>query len=101
MRVERGDVTVVGVNRFEDNSAPLVPNVPDYRALESEQVGRVRDVRKRRDNGAAERALAALGATALAGAAGMMPRILDAVRARCTVGEISDVLRGVWGEYRP
>jgi methylmalonyl-CoA mutase N-terminal domain/subunit len=30
-----------------------------------------------------------------------MPRILEAVRARATVGEISDVLRGVWGVYRP
>jgi methylmalonyl-CoA mutase N-terminal domain/subunit len=31
----------------------------------------------------------------------MMPVIIDAVRARATVGEISDALRAVWGEYRP
>jgi methylmalonyl-CoA mutase N-terminal domain/subunit len=30
-----------------------------------------------------------------------MPMIIDAVRARASLGEISDVLRGVWGEYRP
>ncbi|MDF2775243.1 MAG: hypothetical protein K0S86_4743, partial [Geminicoccaceae bacterium] len=31
----------------------------------------------------------------------LMPLIVDAVRARCTVGEISDTLRDVWGEHRP
>jgi methylmalonyl-CoA mutase N-terminal domain/subunit len=108
MRVERGDTVIVGVNRFADgDEAPPVP-APDYSALEAEQVRRLADVRRRRDGAVVERALAAIG-----DAAGpytdesatrrphLMPLIIDAVRARATVGEISDALAGRWGVYRP
>ena len=60
-----------------------------------------------RGGGAVERALAALGEAAapyaLEGAprVSLMPLIIDAVRARATVGEISDTLSGRWGAYRP
>ena len=60
-----------------------------------------------RDAGAVASALAAIRVAAPAYATpgadrvAMMPLVIDAVRARATVGEISDVLRAVWGEYRP
>jgi methylmalonyl-CoA mutase N-terminal domain/subunit len=100
-RAEAGDQVVVGVNRFDDGSgAPTVPQ-PDYQALAVTQQRRVVDARKRRDAAAVERALAGLRQAAQTPDARLMPRILDAVRARATVGETSDVLRAVWGEYRP
>jgi methylmalonyl-CoA mutase N-terminal domain/subunit len=108
MRVERGDTVIVGVNRFADgNEAPPVP-APDYSLLEGEQMNRLADVRRRRDRVAVQRALAAIGAGASAyigeGPAQrpqLMPLIVDAVRARATVGEISDALAARWGVYRP
>jgi methylmalonyl-CoA mutase N-terminal domain/subunit len=108
MRVERGDTVIVGVNRFtDDNEAPPIPS-PDYSLLEAEQVKRLADVRRRRDGAAVERALAAIGdaAAAYSGDARadrphLMPLIVDAVRARATVGEISDALAARWGVYRP
>ena len=107
--VERGDTPVIGVNTFADAAPPLVIPAPDYRELERGQVARLTQTRARRDARATARAVEALGATAAPYAKGgapasrpaLMPRIIDAVRARATVGEISDALRAQWGEYRP
>ena len=99
--VESGDAVVVGVNRYADEgSSPAAPG-PDYVSLAARQRERVAEARRQRDAGAVERALEALGAAARDAGAPLMPRIVEAVRARATLGEISDVLRGVWGVYRP
>ena len=108
MRVETGATVIVGVNRFtDDKEAPPIP-APDYSLLEAEQVKRLADVRRRRDGAAVERALAAIGGAAAAYVGDpqgrrpeLMPLIVDAVRARATVGEISDSLSAQWGVYRP
>ena len=99
-RVEAGEDVVVGVNRYAtDEAVPPVP-APDYSALEEGQRRRVAEARARRDAGRCVGTLVALRAAATLPDAPLMPVILDAVRARSTVGEISDVLRGVWGEHR-
>jgi len=108
LRVERGEAVIVGVNRFADGSEmPVVP-APDYSALERDQVARLAETRARRDAGRVAAALDALRAAAdgyarddAAGRTPMMPLILEAVRARVSVGEISDALRERWGAYRP
>ena len=108
LRVERGESVIVGVNRFSDGSeVPVVP-APDYSALERDQVARLAELREARDASRLRAALDALrdaagGYTqpAAAGRTPLMPLIVDAVRARGTVGEISDCLRERWGTYRP
>ena len=108
LHVERGDTVIVGVNRFADGEeAPVIPS-PDYSALEREQVLRVQAVRSARDGGAVTTALAALAAASAAYASAgdssrqhLTPLIIDAVRARASVGEISDVFGNAWGAYRP
>jgi methylmalonyl-CoA mutase N-terminal domain/subunit len=97
--VERGEVVVVGVNRFTEDAPPPHIAAPDYSALARRQIERVRQARERRQDRPWREALAALTAAA-GGAEPLMPRIVDAVRARATVGEISDSLRAVWGEFR-
>ncbi len=109
--VERAETTIVGVNRFADGTEAAVAPAPDYSALEREQAGRVRAVRASRDDSVVLAALRALRAVAdaisgAAGAAGaphapLMPLIIDAVRARASVGEISDVFSAAWGAYQP
>lgn len=102
LRVEAGETVIVGVNKFEDNSPALSIASPDYSALESEQVAAVKALRIKRDSAQTRRSLDALkDASAGGNAGGVMPLILDAVRARATVGEISGVLASNWGEYRP
>ena len=107
LRVEGGETVVVGVNRFGDGEDPPVIPAPDFSALERSQVASLGEVRRRRDGAAVERALAVLGEAARpyagAGAARepLMPLVIDAVRARASVGEISDTFAAVWGRYRP
>jgi len=108
LRVERGESVIVGVNRFTDGSEVPVMPAPDYSALERDQVARLAETRARRDAAGVSAALDALRAAAddyahghASGRAPLMPLIVDAVRARVTVGEISDALRERWGAYRP
>jgi methylmalonyl-CoA mutase N-terminal domain/subunit len=99
-RQESGDQVVVGVNRFTDDSPPPKIETPDFSALEADQKARLAAVKQRRDATTVTAALSALR-TAAEGTDPLMPPILDAVRARATLGEISDTLRSVWGVYRP
>jgi methylmalonyl-CoA mutase N-terminal domain/subunit len=103
LRVEAGDTVIVGVNRFADDEGPLSIPAPDYSALEKEQVKSVKKARKQRDAAKVKRALAALHDASAATSTNtrLMPIIVDAVRARATVGEISETLAANWGEYRP
>jgi methylmalonyl-CoA mutase N-terminal domain/subunit len=98
--VERKERVVVGVNEFAmDEASPKDVMKVDPK-LERDQVERVRAVRQKRDAGRAKQALAEL-AVAAKGTANVVPRILEAVKALCTVGEVADTLRDVYGEYRP
>ncbi len=100
LAVESGQSVVVGVNKFGDGAPPPVIPTPDYTQLEAEQKGRVAAVKAKRDHAAATAALRALEQATRAGTLALMPLIVDAVRARCSVGEISDALEAVWGRYR-
>ncbi len=95
---EDGRIVVVGVNRFtSDEVVPVAAN-PNFATLEAGQRAAVLEARSRRDAPTVGSALGRLEVAA-ATSEGLMPRILDAVRARATLGEISDVLRRVWGVY--
>ncbi len=99
--IESGESVVVGVNEYaDDQEVPSVP-APDYTALAAAQRRRVADLRGKRESGTVKRTLGQLEAAARDVRAPLMEPIIEAVRARATVGEISDVLRGVWGVYRP
>ena len=103
LRVESGETVIVGVNRFADDEGPLSIPAPDYSALEREQVESVKKVRKKRNATAIDRALTALRAASAPNStnARLMPLIVDAVRARATVGEIAETLAANWGFYQP
>ena len=102
--IESGTQVIVGVNSFADRAEPPAIPTPDYSRLGAEQVARVRAVRAKRNVMAVREALDAVSAAARtrsAGGAPLMPLIIHAVRARATVGEISDMLEREWGRYRP
>ena len=99
--VEGGKQVVVGVNEYVTGEPAPPVAAPDYSKLAEAQRARVAKLRGTRDGGRVKGALAQLEAAARAPAAPVMEPILDAVRARATLGEISDVLRGVWGVYQP
>jgi methylmalonyl-CoA mutase N-terminal domain/subunit len=98
--IERKDQIIVGVNEFvvEEKEIPEVLRIDP--ALERRQKARVAEVRAQRDQKAAARALEYVEAVARGGG-NLMPAIIEAVRAYATLGEISDSMRRVFGEYRP
>ena len=97
-KLETGDEIVVGVNRYaSDEEAPIDILTIDPR-VEKDHIERVQALRQSRDNARLAQALNALRQAA-GGDDNLMPYILDAVRAYGTFGDISDVLRDVWGTY--
>jgi len=91
---------VVGVNRFTDESPDPEEVFPIDPALQRAQVERTRTVRARRDQAAVEKALAQLSDVAM-GTGNLLVPIKEALRRMATLGEVSDVLREVFGVYRP
>ncbi len=98
--IESGERVVVGVNRFqvEEDHQPELLRISDEEV--ARQIERVRAVRANRDQVAVDASLRDVE-TAARGTQNLLPPMKEALRARATVGEVSDVLRGVFGEYRP
>jgi len=97
--IESGKRILVGVNRFQQEDAAAVPTFRLDPALEQAQVAALRHIRASRSQSAVAETLTALEQAARIGG-NLMPPIIDAADAYATVGEISDRLRGVFGEYR-
>jgi methylmalonyl-CoA mutase N-terminal domain/subunit len=99
--IEAGKQVVVGVNEYVSGEPAPAIAAPDYSTLADQQRQRLRKLRGKRDAAKVKRALSALEVAARDAGAPLMEPILDAVRARVTLGEISDVFRAVWGVYDP
>ena len=97
-RIEKNAQIVVGVNRYriEDEQPPEIFKRPAD--VEEKQIEKLDALKKKRNNAKVEEALGALK-TASLGKDNLMPFILDAVRVYATLGEISDTLRKVFGQY--
>jgi len=98
--IEDGSRVIVGVNRFQDEGE----RAPDLQRIDEQgttgQIERTKALRASRDAVAVEAALAEVRSTAT-GTGNLLPPMKEALRARATLGEVSDVLREVFGEYRP
>jgi methylmalonyl-CoA mutase N-terminal domain/subunit len=97
--IESGEATVVGVNRFRQESGAQVPIQRVDESLERKQVERLRALRVKRNQATWKNAIEGIQSGARSGE-NLMPKILDAVEAHATVGEISDAMRTVFGEYQ-
>ncbi|MGC4123188.1 MAG: methylmalonyl-CoA mutase family protein [Myxococcales bacterium] len=98
-QVEGGQRKVVGVNAWQTDEPPPPGLLRVDPAIEERQARSLQALRARRQSRAARDGLAAVGRAAR-GKENVLPAILEAVEARCTLGEISDVLREVFGEHR-
>jgi methylmalonyl-CoA mutase N-terminal domain/subunit len=98
--VESGDRVIVGVNRYQDPTERPVELMRIGDEEVARQVERLARLRADRDGAAVQRALAAVADVAN-GTDNLLPPMKEALRARATLGEVSDVLRGAFGEYHP
>jgi methylmalonyl-CoA mutase N-terminal domain/subunit len=97
--VDRAEAVVVGVNRFEVEEGKSVPTFRHDPDLERKQVERLHALRAKRVRKAWESALKSVEEAARSGT-NLMPHIVAAVESYATVGEISDAIRRVFGEYK-
>jgi methylmalonyl-CoA mutase N-terminal domain/subunit len=98
MDIERGRQIIVGVNQYQIEEPRPEGLLKVDGAIEAEQIARLRDFKAGRDSTELTAARARLEAAAR-GSDNLMGVIVDAVRAKMTLGEIADTLRGVFGEY--
>jgi methylmalonyl-CoA mutase, N-terminal domain len=97
--IERGDRIIVGVNKFEIEEETKPPLLRVDPKVEDDQVTRLREVRSGRNASQVEKCLNELKIAAT-GEDNLMPPIIAAVKEYATLGEICDILRQVFGEYR-
>ncbi len=98
-QVDRAEAAVVGVNRFTVEEEKAIPTLHIDESLEGKQVERLKALRGRRDPQPWKDSLKKIEDAARSGE-NLMPHIVTAVEAYATVGEISDALRKVFGEYK-
>lgn len=97
--VESGEKIITGVNRFqveENNTVPLFKIDDSIRQQQAERLSRLR---RSRNQGKCDQLLQLLNDKASSGE-NIMPAVLEAIENKCTLGEIADTLREVFGEYR-
>lgn len=97
--IEDGSKIIVGVNKFtsaETNTPPVLKIDDSIRQVQSAKLAKLRS---ERDNVAAQKCLDTIKEKALT-SDNLMPYVIEAVEQLCTLGEIADTLRSVWGEYQ-
>jgi methylmalonyl-CoA mutase len=100
-RIDRGEDVIVGVNKYAlEEEATLPIREIDNTAVRAAQIKRLAEVRAKRDGKAVAAALAAITAAAKGGEGNLLALSIDAMRARATVGEVSEAMESVWGRYR-
>ncbi len=100
LEVESQGRAVVGVNKFVEEVSPTPEIMHITGRSEHDQDERLLSLRKHRNGELVDARLSALRDAALNPSAPLMEPVIEAVEAHCTVGEISDAFREVWGEYR-
>ena len=100
VRIDRGEDTIVGVNKYVADDADSVDVLDiDNTEVRQQQVRRLEEVRSQRDADACESALAAITQTAI-GDGNLLAACVEAARARATVGEISDAMEAVFERHQ-
>jgi methylmalonyl-CoA mutase N-terminal domain/subunit len=97
--VERGDRVIVGINQYVERETQEIPTLKIGPEVEKEQVARLSDLRKSRDPFRMAGAVEELQEAASCGE-NVMPYLIEAVKAKATVGEISTALQEIYGAYR-
>ena len=97
-RIDRGEDVIVGVNKYQIEDEEEIPVREVSEEVRNEQVARLEEIKKSRDNAACEKALADITAACESGD-NLLAACLPAIRARATVGEISDAMEKVFSRF--
>jgi methylmalonyl-CoA mutase N-terminal domain/subunit len=98
-KIESGEKIIVGLNRFTETAMESVPPFKIDDSIRKEQSARLALLRSSRDHAKCDQVLQVLNDKAVSGE-NIMPTVIEAAENRCTLGEIADTLREVFGEHR-
>jgi methylmalonyl-CoA mutase N-terminal domain/subunit len=97
--IESKEKIIVGVNEFRSTSTTHIPILKIDEKIRQEQIDKLNQLKAVRDQAKVNACLAAVKDAGM-GTANLMPVVIDAVEQGCTLGEIADTLRSVFGEYQ-
>lgn len=98
-KIETGEKIIVGVNKFQSEIPDTTPGFKVEDSIRNVQIEKLKELRKRRNPAKCDNILQSLNDKASSGE-NIMPVVVEAVENYCTLGEIADTLREVFGEYR-
>jgi methylmalonyl-CoA mutase (EC 5.4.99.2) len=99
-RIDRGEDVIVGVNKYRPTAETPVDVLDiDNAAVRESQIARLNKLRGERDGEAVQAALSALTECAKTGQGNLLALSVEAMKVRCTLGEVSDALEKVWGRH--
>jgi methylmalonyl-CoA mutase N-terminal domain/subunit len=98
-QVETGEKIIVGVNKFQESEAQPIPIFKVDDSIRDLQMGKLKKLKANRDVAMIDQCLQDLNDKASNGG-NLIPSVIGAIEHKCTLGEIADELRGVFGEYR-
>jgi len=98
-QLERGEKIMVGMNKYVSNNEHPIPLLEIEERISEEQIKRLNDVRRKRDNNAVKKSLDNLKNACKKGE-NVMPHCIEAVKALATLQDICDIYREVYGEYK-
>uniref|UniRef100_A0A8C0ZIU6 Methylmalonyl-CoA mutase, mitochondrial n=1 Tax=Cyanistes caeruleus TaxID=156563 RepID=A0A8C0ZIU6_CYACU len=100
-RIDSGSEVIVGVNKHQLEKEETVEVLAiDNSVVRAKQIEKINKVKASRDQAAAQQSLAALTQCAATGEGNLLALAVEAARARCTVGEITDAMKKVFGEHK-
>jgi methylmalonyl-CoA mutase N-terminal domain/subunit len=97
--IESKEKIIVGVNEFQSEENNKIPIFKIDPSIQQAQIEKIKALKANRDNAIAQDCLSAITVAVNAGQ-NIMPPVIAAVEAKCTLGEISDTLRNIFGEYQ-
>ncbi len=97
--IEKNEKIIVGVNRFQQNQEQKIPGFRIDDSIRQVQTEKLAAFKNNRDPAKCDNLLQQLN-DAASGGDNIMPVVIDAVENKCTLGEIADTLRELWGEYK-
>jgi methylmalonyl-CoA mutase N-terminal domain/subunit len=98
-QVENGEKIIVGLNKFQADEETPIPVLKIDDSIQQQQVERLTQFKNSRHRGRVDQCLQMLNDKACSGD-NLIPAVIEAIENKCTLGEIADELRGVFGEYK-
>ncbi|MEK7226624.1 MAG: methylmalonyl-CoA mutase family protein [Bacteroidota bacterium] len=98
-KIETGEKIIVGMNKFQVSQEEPIPLLKVDDSIRLLQIEKLNTLRRNRDNAKTDQLLQILNDKAVSGE-NLMPAVVEAVENKCTLGEIADTLREVFGEYK-